>query len=170
MIELIEHIQGVEGQAEADETLTLPYYLRQKSRQRVHLDGGREAALLLPHRSSLVDGDHLRSVDGLRVRVCAAPEDVSTARSDDALRLLRASYHLGNRHVSLEVDAGWLRYQPDHVLDDMVRGLGLTVTHEAARFEPERGAYHGHAHTHDDGHPHTHDHAHSASNSDGSRP
>jgi urease accessory protein len=80
------------------------------------------------------------------VRVCAAPEAVTTAHAGDPLGLARASYHLGNRHVPLQVGPGWVRYQRDHVLDDMVRGLGLRVVHESARFEPERGAYHGHAH------------------------
>jgi urease accessory protein len=67
--------------------------------------------------------------------------------SEDAWQLARASYHLGNRHVALQIGRGWVRYQHDHVLDDMVRGLGLTVTIEQAPFEPEAGAYGG-AHTH----------------------
>ncbi len=113
----------------------------------------------IPCRSS---GQH-----GFTVRVCAALETVSTARTGDALRLARACYHLGNRHVALQVGDGWVRYLPDHVLDDMVRGLGLTVREEPARFEPERGAYAGqppalHSHPHgDDAHaPPAHDHPH----------
>jgi urease accessory protein len=148
MIELIEKLQGG---GEADDTLTLPYEPRQKSRQRLHLDSGREAALLLPPGTRLDDGDRLRAADGMTVRVSAATEAVTTARTDDPLRLARACYHLGNRHVPLQIGPGWIRYQPDHVLDEMVRGLGLAVIHESARFEPERGAYHGHAH------PHSHD-------------
>jgi urease accessory protein len=77
--------------------------------------------------------------------ILAAPEQVSVARTDDALLLARACYHLGNRHVALQITPGELRYLADHVLDDMVRGLGLAVTQESAPFEPEAGAYsHGH--------------------------
>jgi urease accessory protein len=160
MIELIERMQGG---GHADDSVTLPYELRQKIRQRLRLDSGREAALVLPPRTTLADGDRLRAVDGTTVRVVAASEDVSVARSDDPLRLARACYHLGNRHVPLQVGPGWARYQPDHVLDEMVRGLGLAVTRETLPFEPERGAYHAKAtpaahgeHHHDHGHGHHH--------------
>ena len=87
----------------------------------------------------------------------AASEDVSTVHHEDPVMLARAAYHLGNRHVPLQVGDGWLRYQHDHVLDDMVRGLGLAVKTETAPFEPEAGAYgggHGHSHSHDHGHGH----------------
>jgi urease accessory protein len=158
MIELIEKLQTEGG---ADDTLTLPYDLRQKSRQRVSLDSGREAAIVLSGATSLASGDRLRASDGTCVRIISAPEPVSTVVSDDFLDLTRASYHLGNRHVSLQVGSGWLRYQPDHVLDDMVRSLGLSVVRESAPFEPERGAYHGHGtradHSHDSSsHAHSH--------------
>jgi urease accessory protein len=161
---MLELIEKTLHDGAVDDTITLPYALRQRSRQRVRLDSGREAALMLPPSTQLADGDRLRAVDGTAVRVSAAVEDVSTARTDDPLRLARACYHLGNRHVALQIGAGFVRYQPDHVLDDMVRGLGLTVTREATPFEPERGAYqsqphghghaHGHSHPHDDGHHH----------------
>jgi urease accessory protein len=147
--------EKMRGDGEVDDTLTLPFELRQKSRQRVRLDSGREAGVLLVPGTTLDDGDRLRAADGTTVRVCAAVEAVATARTDNALRLARACYHLGNRHVRLQVGPGWVRYQPDHVLDEMVRGLGLTVIHESARFEPERGAYASHAH-------HRHDHEHAA--------
>lgn len=136
-----------------DDTVTLAWALRQKSRQRLRLDGGREAALVLTPGTFLDDGDRLESGDGYSVRVCAAREPVSVARTHDALRLARACYHLGNRHVALQVGDGWVRYLPDHVLDDMVRGLGLVVNAALERFEPERGAY---AHGHASGHGHTH--------------
>lgn len=154
---MIELTQKVASEGDADDTVTLPYALRQKSRQRVRLASGREAALVLPPRTALADGDRLQAADGTAVRVRAALETVTTARSDDALQLARACYHLGNRHVALQIGPGWVRYQPDHVLDDMVRGLGLTVVHESVRFEPERGAYAGQSHGHD--HSHGHEHA-----------
>ena len=74
----------------------------------------------------------------------AAPERVTTARAEDARLLARAAYHLGNRHVALQIDGLWLRYSHDHVLDDMVLGLGLQLTVEELPFEPEAGAYHSH--------------------------
>jgi urease accessory protein len=75
------------------------------------------------------------------VEVRGAPERLSVVRSDDALELARAAYHLGNRHVPLQVLRGELRYQHDHVLDDMVRRLGLAVEERDAVFSPEGGAY-----------------------------
>jgi urease accessory protein len=169
MLELIE-ITGTQGVA--DDTLTLPYECRQKSRQRVRLDSGRDAVLLLPGSARLADGDRLRASDGTLVGVRAATEELSTVRSDDALSLARACYHLGNRHVSLQIGAGWLRFQHDHVLDDMVRGLGLSVALEEACFEPERGAYHGHGHSHShgDGHRSGHGHAENPTPDEGQRP
>ena len=86
----------------------------------------------------------------------AAAETVSTVHSDNGLVLARACYHLGNRHVPLQIGPGWLRYAHDHVLDDMLRGFGLTVRVERAPFEPEAGAYVAASHAH----THAHDHAH----------
>jgi urease accessory protein len=128
-------------------TLTLPFEERCKRRLRAHLDDGREIAIAIPHGPALRDGDRLRTGDGSEVEIRSAGEDVSTARSSDALRLARAAYHLGNRHVALEIAPGLLRYAHDHVLDDMLRKLGLEVVSEHCAFEPEGGAYaEGHAH------------------------
>ena len=139
-------------------SLTLPFELRQKSRLRVHLDHGDEVSILLERGRVLRSGDLLQAKDGTVVEIRAAPESVSTIRSSDALALTRAAYHLGNRHVLLQVGDGFLRYQHDHVLDDMVRQMGLAVIAEQAPFEPEAGAYGGHAHGH--GHSHSHGHSH----------
>lgn len=134
----------------AQSTLTLPFELRQKSRLRTRLDGGEEVGLFLPRGTVLRHGDRLRTTSGVVVEVRAAPETVSTARTDNPLLLARAAYHLGNRHIALQVGSGWLRYLHDHVLDHMVKDLGLLVGAEQAPFEPEAGAYggdhHGHAH------------------------
>ena len=136
-------------------SLTLPFDLRQKSRLKATLDDGREAALILPRGAVLRSGECLRAEDGTIISIKAAQETVSTVRCDDPLLLARACYHLGNRHVPLQIGEGWCRYLHDHVLDDMVRGLGLAVQCEQAPFEPESGAYsHGHAHH---GHTHSHD-------------
>ena len=136
----------------AQATLTLPFELRQKSRLRTRLDSGEEVGLFLPRGTVLRHGDRLRATDGRVVEVRAAPETVSTARAADSLLLARAAYHLGNRHVALQIGSGWLRYLHDHVLDGMARELGLTVLCEQAPFEPEAGAYGG------GGHHHGHDH------------
>lgn len=130
----------------ASERLVLPFELRQKSRLRATTVSGTELALLLPRGTVLRDGDRLRAANNLIIEVQAAAEAVTTARSDDATRFARACYHLGNRHVPLQVGAGWLRYLADHVLDRMVGELGLSVAHEQAPFEPEAGAYHQHSH------------------------
>jgi len=138
----------------ADATLTLPYDSRIKSRLRVNLDDGREAGLFLERGATLRNGELLGSDGGLVVEIRAATESCSTVHCADPLQLARICYHLGNRHVPLQIEAGWARYQHDHVLDDMVCGLGGTVVAEQAPFEPEAGAYSGGGH----GHHHPHDH------------
>lgn len=128
------------------DTLTLPYEARQKSRLLARTDGGTNVGLFLPRGTVLRGGDVLTGPDGAVVRIVAAPEAVSVVRTDDALSFARACYHLGNRHVALQIEPGELRYLADHVLDEMVRGLGLAVDHARAPFEPEPGAYRGHGH------------------------
>lgn len=138
-----------------EDRLELPFEARQKARQKVRLLSGCEAGLKLPRGSVLRGGQVLSGEHGRRVEVVAAPEPVSTVRTSDAEQLARAAYHLGNRHVWVQVGDGWLRYLHDHVLDAMLVGLGLTVVAESAPFEPESGAYadHGaHGHSHDHGH------------------
>ena len=129
-------------------TLSLPINSRVKSRIKVTLDDGREAGLFLPRGKILRDGDLVASEDGIIVQIKAAPELVSTVTSDNPHALAVASYHLGNRHVPLQVEPSWLRYLHDHVLDDMVKGLGLSVKTETAPFEPEAGAYQSSANGH----------------------
>jgi urease accessory protein len=125
----------------ADGILELPFEQRQRSRLKATLQDGEEIAVFLPRGTILRDGTLLRGSGGRVVMVCAAGEDVSTVRSSDAPMLARIAYHLGNRHVHLEVGDGFVRYQHDRVLDDMVRKLGGTVEVETAPFEPEGGAY-----------------------------
>jgi urease accessory protein len=141
-------------------TVTLSFDERRHTRARVRLDDGSYAGLLLPRGTTLVDGTRLRRDDGRVVVVRAAPETLSSVESKDPLALLRAAYHLGNRHVALELAPGRVRYQHDHVLDDLVRTLGLAVDVVEAPFQPEPGAYardgHGHAHGAHDHHHHAH--------------
>lgn len=142
--------------------LTLPFDARKRSRQRVRFDEGGEAALVLARGRVLRDGDLLALEGQGLVLVKAAAETVSTVFAETSLHLARVAYHLGNRHVPLQITDAWLRYQHDHVLDAMVIGLGALVRTEQAPFEPEGGAHgggHGHSHDHDD-HPHHHEHEH----------
>lgn len=131
----------------ASAQLVLPFELRQKSRLRTALSTGEEVGLTLERGYILRGGDQLMADDGRVVEIVAASERVSVVSSDDPLQLARAAYHLGNRHVSVQIGQGWLRYLHDHVLDDMVRGLGLPVAQETLPFEPEAGAYSGHSHS-----------------------
>jgi len=150
-VSLINVTRRIDGPASVDLILELPFEIRKKSRFRAPLQGGGEAGVVLERGQVLRNGDLLCSDDGRVIEVRSAAESVSTVRSDDPRTLARACYHLGNRHVPLQIGAGWVRYLRDHVLDDMVQALGLVVQYEQAPFEPEAGAYHGHTH-----HDHTH--------------
>jgi len=144
--------------------LVLPFEQRQKARQRARLAGGLDVGLQLPRGTILRGGDQLRAADGTVLEIVAAREPVSTVWCRDLRRLAQVAYHLGNRHVALEIGAGWVRYLADHVLDAMVAQLGLTVVHHDEPFEPEAGAYGGHEHAHgvhSHAHGDTHAHAHS---------
>ena len=141
--------------------LTLTYERRMISRQRVTLDNGTDAGLFLPRGTLLHEGDYLQADSGETILIKAAHETVSTLYCDDPLSLARACYHLGNRHVSLQISIGMIRYQHDHVLDAMLHGLGLQIHVEKAPFSPEPGAYGG-GHTHAHKHPHDHGHRHAS--------
>jgi urease accessory protein len=125
--------------------LVLSFERRQKLRQRALTDCGELALLRLPRGEPLRDGERLRALDGRIVQVVAAPERLMQVECADALALARAAYHLGNRHVPLEVQPGRLRLAPDHVLAAMLRGLGARVSELEAAFNPENGAYGAHA-------------------------
>ncbi|MGR9045476.1 MAG: urease accessory protein UreE [Gammaproteobacteria bacterium] len=133
-------------ESEADDVLTLPFESRQKSRLKAVTDSGREVGLFLDRGLILRSGMVLTGPDGFTVIIKAADEPLSVLRSDDPLQFARACYHLGNRHVPLQIQAGELRYLSDHVLDHMLEGLGLNVVHAVLPFEPEAGAYHTHEH------------------------
>lgn len=140
--------------AQATERLLLPFEVRCKSRFRSRLESGEEVGLFLERGSVLRAGDRLLADDGRVVLIQAAPETVMEVRSTDALLLARAAYHLGNRHVAVELQPGLLRFGRDHVLGEMLRGLGLAVSECSAPFDPESGAYGGHG-----GHAQPHGHS-----------
>lgn len=146
--------EKVAAVGEHDDTLVLPYVRRQKSRLRVMLESGIEAALFLERGSILRGGDRLKADDGRIVRVEAALEPVLYVTASSPLQLARAAYHLGNRHVPLQLGDGWLLLEQDHVLEEMLIGLGMTVFEKISPFEPEAGAYGGgHRHHHEEDGP-----------------
>lgn len=124
--------------------IRLPFELRQRSRLRTLLGTGEEIGIFLPRGQVLRDGDLLTDDAGVILVVRAAAERVSLASSKHPWLFSRACYHLGNRHVPLQIGEGWLRYERDHVLDDLLRRMGLSVAWEEAPFEPEAGAYDHH--------------------------
>ncbi len=146
MLVLRQHASG--GQA-ADQ-LVLDFDRRCKTRLLTRSAAGEEVGVMLPPGSPpLRDGDLLLADDGRCVRVVAAPEPLLHVACHDAVTLARAAYHLGNRHVKVEVGAGWLRLLQDEVLADMLLQMGLQVERLAAGFSPEHGAYGGgHHHSH----------------------
>ena len=154
MIRLTEKITRAER---IDSSLTLPLEQRIKSRLRVTLDNGEDAGVMLERGTTLKQGDLLQSEDGYVVEVKAAQETVSVVASDDPHQLARACYHLGNRHVQIQIEPEQISYLHDHVLDDMLKGLGFTVSVVETAFEPEPGAYGGNA---DAAHSHGHHHHH----------
>lgn len=155
MLRISQRLAGPRG---AELHLVLPFELRSRSRFRARLVSGEEVGVVLARGQILRGGDLLLTDDGRVVEVGAAPECVSTLRAENSRLLARLAYHLGNRHVALQIGGDWLRYSHDHVLDEMAVGLGAQLTVEQAPFEPEAGAYardHGHDHGHEHG---EHDH------------
>jgi urease accessory protein len=127
----------------------------ERHRRRIVLTGerGTEFLLDLPHATALRDGDGLVLEDGAIVRVAGKPESLVEVAAASAHALARLAWHIGNRHTDLQVVGDTLRIRRDHVLEDMLRGLGARLTPIEAPFDPEPGAY-GHGHSHDHGHGH----------------
>lgn len=165
--------------------LTLAFDDRCKSRLATSLDNGEAVALLMPRGTVLAEGDILVAEEGGLVRVVAAAESVMRVTAKTTAQLIRAAYHLGNRHTPVELGDGFLQLEYDPVLRDMLLGLGVSVSVLDAPFHPEAGAYggghrhghdatfaedyalaqkvfadHGDGHGHDHGHDHDHDHDH----------
>lgn len=148
--------------------IPLNFDARTRSRGQGVSRAGVEVAWFLEQGEFPRHGDMLLSETGTTYRMVSAEEPVSYVSAKDSFDLMRIAYHLGNRHVPLDVRADSLRFQPDHVLDDMVALLGGTVTRKNAAFEPEDGAYHEHSgpqshqqdHSHAGDRSHSHDHQH----------
>ena len=148
--------------------LKLPFDSRQKSRLKTKLVSGEEVGLMLPRGEILRGGDLVTASDGRVFEVLAEPEKLLHIESES---LARIAYHLGNRHVPVQVGEGFMRIAADHVLEEMLKKLGAKVSEIEAPFEPEAGAYAGGQHQHDEmghggkihdhgDHDHDHDHKH----------
>ena len=135
--------------------LALTFDARQKSRQRAKLVSGEEVAVKLPRGEILRGGDLVAASDGRVIEVVALPEKLAHIESQD---LARVAYHLGNRHVPVELGKGFVRIAQDHVLEELARKLGAKVSHVEAPFEPEGGAYHQHDEMGHGGRIHDHHH------------
>ena len=128
-----------------DDTVQLDHDLRHRRRIGLRSEGGIEFLLDLPEATLLRDGDSLVLEDGRSIAVRAAAEPLAEIRATDAAALTRVAWHIGNRHLPAAISAERLLIRRDHVIEDMVRGLGGRVRHVTEPFEPEGGAYaHGH--------------------------
>ena len=143
MIEITSRYEG--GKADIKGQLRLPFELRQRSRLRTRLVSGEEVALVLPRGEVLRGGDLVAASDGRVIEVLGAPEKLLHITCTGPTDLARAAYHLGNRHVPVQVGEGFLRIAADRVLGGMLRRMGAQVEELEAPFEPEAGAY-GHEH------------------------
>ena len=171
MLELTKRLSEQEA-AEIDsseilDNLILPYELRIRGRLRATTQTRVDVGLFLDRGPVLRDGDLLLAKTREIIRIRAAEEQVVTARIENGQPLARLCYHLGNRHVTLAIgedeQGSFVRFPPDHVLEELAERLGATVVHHTAPFDPEPGAYSqaGHSHGHGHGHSHDHDHGHS---------
>ncbi|WP_439113985.1 urease accessory protein UreE [Hydrogenophaga sp.] len=148
--------------------LELDWDVRQKSRFDATASDERHVGVFLPRGTVVRGGDVLVTQDGSLLRVVAAPQAVlkitPCASHGSPFDLTRAAYHLGNRHVPIELQPDHLKIEPDHVLADMLRAMHLTVVEVREPFEPEGGAYTHHAggHAHHHGHGHLDEHPHEA--------
>ncbi|MFN2645953.1 MAG: urease accessory protein UreE [Burkholderiales bacterium] len=151
MVELTAKVQS----GAAKDRLALTFDARQKSRQRARLVSGEEVAVKLPRGEILRGGDLVSASDGRVIEVVALPEKLAHIES---AQLLRLAYHLGNRHVPVQIGPSFLRIAADHVLEELARKLGGRVWHVEAPFEPEGGAYHQHDEMGHGGKIHDHHH------------
>ena len=153
-------------------SIELDWDVRQKSRFDATDSQGRQIGIFLPRGTAVRGGDVLVAEDGSLIRVIAAPQPVLRITHCTAhgtpFDLTRAAYHLGNRHVPIELKPDHLKIEPDHVLADMLRSMHLIVVAVEEAFEPEGGAYGSHEHSHGGGHDH--DHAHDHGKSKGPKP
>jgi urease accessory protein len=146
------------------ETISLSFDDRKRGRLKLVTDNGNAVGIQIERGQVLRHGTVLATDNDEYLSVLASNESVATAYVEDGTLFARGCYHLGNRHVPLQIGEGFLRFQKDYVLEDMLHGLGIHVEHELAPFEPENGAYapgtggHHHHGEKDDGEKDSHSH------------
>jgi urease accessory protein len=159
-------VQGSWPSAAARGIATLSHSDRHRRRLKLATDTGEPFLLDLQRPTRIADGDGLQLDDGSYVLVRAAAEDCALVRCADPTAMTRIAWHLGNRHLPVQIVADGLLIRADHVIVEMARGLGAVVEARRCPFDPEAGAYagdageHHHHHHDDDGHDHGHDHGH----------
>ncbi|HRE20688.1 MAG TPA: urease accessory protein UreE [Rhabdaerophilum sp.] len=159
MIRAIEVIAKGDWAGDAADSVVLEFDDRHRRRITLRAVGGMEFLLDLPEAVALRTGDAVKLEDGRLVEVIGAPEPLSEISAEGADHLLQLAWHLGNRHLPVQIARGRLRIRRDHVIEEMVAGLGGKVRSIEAAFDPEGGAYlKAHRHTH--GHDHDHHHGH----------
>ncbi|MBA6338988.1 urease accessory protein UreE [Colwellia sp. BRX8-7] len=134
------------------DSITLDQDTRKKARIKGKTDGGLDIGIFMARGQPLLVGEVLKTDCGLFIEIKGQAEPVSTAIATDWLTFCKVCYHLGNRHTSLQIGELWVRFKPDHVLEELAQKYGLTIDKTPTIFEPENGAYgvssHGHAHAH----------------------
>lgn len=149
MIEVVEKVHmHSDTTPEVNHTIILDYDQRTKGRLRTVTVNGVDAGLFLERGKVLRNGDLLATKDGELVAVQAANESLIEARCDEWLTFAKCCYHLGNRHVPIQVGDLFLRMRPDYILEDMLVQLGMSASKITAPFDPEQGAYSGGHHHH----------------------
>jgi urease accessory protein len=132
----------------ADDSVTLDHDTRKKARIKITTDHGQSLGIFMQRGHPLLVGEVLKTECGVLIEVKGKAEDVSTAIAKDWMDFSRICYHLGNRHTSLQIGELWVRFKPDHVLEELAENYGLSINKTPAIFEPESGAYGGHSHSH----------------------
>ncbi len=150
-----EFINKIAVSNKVDETITLTLDQRVKSRLKASLDSGEDVGIFMQRGNVLEHGDLIETQDNYIVQIVAASELLSSVYTSDAILLARACYHLGNRHVELQITKNSVHYRHDHVLDKMLQSFGLNVVSEQLPFCPENGAYTSNSNTN---HKHHHEH------------
>lgn len=158
---IYEVYQRLDHAHDIDDAVTLDSDIREKGRFKTIAKSGAEVRVFLERGKTLQVGEVLKTECGKYIEICGAPEEVAQATCDDWETFSKACYHLGNRHVKIQIFADerdrWLRIKPDYVLEEMLELLGLTVTKQTEVFVPESGAYvKGHAKGHAHGGHHHH--------------
>ena len=157
MLHAIERVlAGTWPREEERGIVTLSYDARCRRRIRLSTDSGEDFLLDLPEAAVLADGDAVRLEEGGYIRVCAAEEKLMRVSCRDTTHFARIAWHLGNRHLPAEIEPGVAYIRPDHVIEDMLEGLGASISPIMRPFNPEGGAYSGHVHAHGEGQAHRH--------------